>query len=138
MQAIRDYLQQHPGQLAATLDHNPRYIFFRQAHGEGPVGALGQPLTPYRSLAVDRKLLPSAALAFVATQMPLVDQQGEILRWTPYKGFALAQDAGSAIKGPARVDFFMGASRQAEVAASHLKHPGQLFFLVLKPEASNL
>jgi membrane-bound lytic murein transglycosylase A len=133
MPAIRTYLQQHPDKIAAILDHNPRYIFFRQAKGEGPVGSLGVPLTPYRSLAVDHSLLPSAALAFVATPLPQVDNQGEVVQWVPYKGFALAQDAGSAIKGPARADFFMGSGLQAEVGAGRLKHTGTLYFLVRKP-----
>ncbi len=138
MQAIRAYLQQHPEQLEKILDHNPRYVFFRRATGEGPVGSLGLPLTPYRSLAVDQKLLPSAALAFMVTRLPRVGPRGDIIEWAPYTGFALAQDAGSAIIGPARADFFMGAGLQAEVAASHLKCMGQLYFLVLKPESSEL
>lgn len=138
MQAIRSYLKRNPDQQAAILDHNPRYIFFRQAKGDGPVGALGQPLTPFRSLAVDHGLLPSAALAFMTTELPQVDDAGTIVQWAPYKGFALAQDAGSAIKGPARVDLFMGANIQAEVAASHLKHAGRLYFLVLKSGTAGL
>jgi membrane-bound lytic murein transglycosylase A len=132
MQAIRSYLQQHPDQLAEILDHNPRYIFFRKADG-GPRGSLGVPLTPMRSLAVDHGLFPSAALAFFSTQFPHVNEKGIIEHWESYNSFALAQDAGSAIKGPGRADLFVGAGRISEVAAGHLKHPGQLHFLVLKP-----
>ena len=132
MPAIRSYLQQHPDQLADILDHNPRYIFFKKADGD-PRGALGVPLTPMRSLAVDQGLFPSAALAFFSTRFPHVNDQGVIEHWESFSSFALAQDAGSAIKGPGRVDLFTGAGRKPETAAGHLKHPGRLHFLVLKP-----
>jgi membrane-bound lytic murein transglycosylase A len=132
MPAIRSYLQQHPDQLADILDHNPRYIFFKKADG-GPRGALGVPLTPMRSLAVDQGLFPSAALAFFSTPFPHVNDQGVIEHWASFSSFALAQDAGSAIKGPGRVDLFVGSGPKPEAAAGHLKHPGRLHFLVLKP-----
>jgi membrane-bound lytic murein transglycosylase A len=133
MQAIRAYLQQNPAQAQAVLDLNARYIFFRKAE-QGPVGSLCQLLTPMRSLAVDRALLPSAALAFISMPLPEVDPSGRIQSWKPYRGFALAQDAGSAITGPGRIDLFMGCGPQAETAASHLKHEGALYFLVLDPD----
>lgn len=132
MQAIRTYLRQHRDIADNIMNHNPRYIFFKTAR-DGPRGALGQPLTAMRSLALDRKVLPSSALAFISVPLPQVSYQGNIAGWKPYSGFALAQDAGSAIKGPGRIDLFMGSGLQAEVGAGHLKHPGALFFLVLKP-----
>ncbi|MEJ2660293.1 MAG: murein transglycosylase A [Desulfobacteraceae bacterium] len=136
MQAIRNYLRRHPREAQAILDQNPRYIFFKKAL-RGPLGALGQMLTPLRSLAVDRSMLPSAALAFIVVPMPQVNRSGTIEKWAPYHGFALAQDAGSAIKGPGRIDLFMGAGPRAAVAAGHLKHPGALYFLVLNPDAAS-
>ncbi len=132
MQAIRDYLRDNPGQAQSILDHNPRYVFFKKA-GQGPLGALGQVITPLRSLAVDRSILPSAALAYISLPLPQVGPSGNIDKWMPYRGFALAQDAGSAIKGPGRIDLFMGHGRKAETAAGHLKHSGDLYFLVLNP-----
>jgi membrane-bound lytic murein transglycosylase A len=134
MQAIRDYLVQHPDEALQIMNHNPRYIFFRKLPS-GPLGALGVPLTPRRSLAVDRGLFPSAAPAFISVPLPQVDDRGVIRQWTPFSGFVLAQDAGSAITGPGRADLFWGNGLQAEVAAGHLKHPGRLYFLILDPEA---
>ena len=136
MQAIRTYLRKHPREAQAIMDQNPRYIFFKKAR-EGPLGALGQMLTPLRSLAVDRSILPSAALAFIVVPMPQVAPSGTIEKWTPYHGFALAQDAGSAIKGPGRIDLFMGAGPRAAAAAGHLKHSGVLYFLVLNPDTTS-
>jgi membrane-bound lytic murein transglycosylase A len=89
-----------------------------------------------RSLAVDRQLFPPAALAFVSLPIPQIDAQGTIQQWVPYDGFALAQDAGSAITGPGRADLFWGTGLQAEVAAGHLRHAGALYFLVLDPTAN--
>ncbi len=134
MQAIRAYLQKNPATAQSILDHNARYIFFKKA-SEGPLGALGQLLTPMRSMAVDRRVMPSAALAFISLPLPVVDTSGRIQKWAPYSGFALAQDAGSAIVGPGRVDLFMGHGLKAETAASHLKNSGNLCFLVLNPQA---
>ena len=136
MQAIRAYLRQHPEMSRNIMDHNPRYIFFKTAQ-DGPLGSLGQPLTPMRSLAVDRSIMPSAALAFITTPVPKVNTHGIIERWESYNGFALAQDAGSAIKGPGRIDLFMGHGLKAEVGAGHLKHSGELYFLILKPTHSS-
>ncbi len=133
MDAIRNYLMQNRKVANDILDHNPRYIFFRQAEA-GPLGSLGEPLTPMRSAAVDRKIFPSAALAYISTPLPRVRPSGVIEEWAPHTGFVLAQDSGSAIQGPGRIDLFMGHGRQAEVGASHLKHTGDLYFLVLKPE----
>jgi len=135
MQAIRDYLKQHPEEVDPVLNHNPRYIFFHQIP-QGPMGALAVPLTPRRSIAVDRSIFPSAALAFISLPLPRVNEQGKITGWTPDAGFVLAQDTGSAIKGPGRVDLFWGHGLKAEVAAGHLKNNGQLYFLVLKSNNS--
>ncbi|MBR9980364.1 MAG: MltA domain-containing protein, partial [Desulfatitalea sp.] len=134
MQAIRRHLRQNPEQVRAVLDYNPRFIFFRTI-ANGPLGALGVPLTPMRSVAVDRRLFPLAALAFVELPIPKVDGQGNIDEWFEHRGFALAQDTGSAITGPGRADLFWGGGVVAEVAAGHLRHPGMLYFLVLTPES---
>jgi membrane-bound lytic murein transglycosylase A len=133
MQAIRRYLKENPAVADTILNHNPRYIFFRMAD-DGPLGATGQPLTPMRSIAVDRQVFPLGALAYIVTPLAKVTQGGEIERWERYSGFALAQDTGAAIKGPGRVDLFTGHGIQAETVAGHLKHSGELYFLVLKPD----
>lgn len=133
MQAIRAYLRKHPREKTAIMDHNPRYIFFREGSGP-PLGALGVPLTAMRSIAVDRRVIPLAALTFMTTDLADVDANGTITGWSPYNGFALTQDTGSAITGPGRVDLFWGHGLRAEVGAGHLKHSGQLYLLVLKTD----
>jgi len=136
MQAIRNYLRDHPDELHDIVNHNPRFVFFRLVD-QGPIGALGLPLTAQRSIAVDRTLFPLAALAFIDTDVPRIIEDNDqnagaiVTGEVHYSGFALAQDTGSAITGPGRADFFWGSGLQAEAAAGHMKYPGQLYFLVL-------
>ena len=135
LQAIRSYLKANPDEIEKTLNYNPSYVFFK-IEEDGPLGNLGQPLTPERSIATDYRLFPKASLAFIEAQKPIVDGNGEIERWVPLSRFVLNQDTGGAIRGPGRVDLFWGGGSYAEVAAGHLKHPGRLYFLVLEPGRS--
>ncbi len=135
MQAIRTYLTHHPKEVENILNYNPSYVFFK-LEKVGPIGYLGVPLTPGRSIAVDRRMFPLSALAFIETRQPLIDGSGNIHRWIDSSRFALSQDIGGAIKGPGRADLFWGNGPFAEIAAGHLKHSGNLYFLILKPESS--
>ena len=132
MQKIREYLHQHPEEIDAVLNHNPSYVFFT-IEPDGPLGNINVKLTPGRSIALDRRIFPPAALAFIQTEKPVVDSTGQIHNWQPFARFALNQDTGGAIRGPGRADLFWGNGPYAEIAAGHLKHTGELYFLVLKP-----
>ncbi len=133
MQKIREYLSRHPEEVETILNTNPSYIFFSKEK-EGPLGAMNVVLTPGRSLAVDKKLYPMSALAFIETQKPVADAGGNILNWSDCPRFVLNQDTGGAIKGRARADLFWGSGAYAEIAAGHLQHRGNLYLLVLKPD----
>lgn len=133
MQRIRRYFREHPEDKERMLHLDPSFVFFRIG-STGPLGNLGVEVTPGRSIATDRRLFPNGALAFIDTHKPLVTGQREIGQWAPLKRFVLNQDTGGAIKGPGRADLFWGSGAYAETAAGHLKHPGDLYFLVLKPE----
>jgi membrane-bound lytic murein transglycosylase A len=135
MARIRRYFQEHPEDTDRLLHQDPSYVFFRIGD-TGPLGNLGVEVTPGRSIATDRRLFPNGALAFIDTRKPLITGQREIGQWAPLKRFVLNQDTGGAIKGPGRADLFWGSGEYAETAAGHLKHPGDLYFLVLKPEAA--
>jgi membrane-bound lytic murein transglycosylase A len=133
MQKIKEYLQLHPEEINHVLSKNPSYVFF-EVGPEGPVGALSVKLTPGRSVATDRKIFPDAALMFIETQKPLIGLDKQITRWIDFSRFALNQDTGGAIRGPGRADLFWGNGEYAEIAAGHMQHPGNLYFLVLKPD----
>ncbi|MCK5205624.1 MAG: murein transglycosylase A, partial [Desulfobacterales bacterium] len=115
MQKIRSYLQAHPEEMAPVLNHNPSYVFFK-LESEGPLGYLNVLLTPGRSVALDRRLFPPAALAYIQTKKPVVNGVGQIDSWTDCRRFVLNQDTGGAIRGPGRADLFWGNGPYAEIA----------------------
>jgi membrane-bound lytic murein transglycosylase A len=129
MQSLRHYLRTHPEERRRILNHNPRYIFFRQVD-TGPIGSLGFTLIPGRSIAIDPRLFPPAALAFIETHKPMLNTAGDVLAWQPFSRFVFNHDTGSAITGPGRVDLFWGSGPIAEAAAGRMQHPGRLFFLL--------
>lgn len=129
MQAIRKYLSENPDKVDEVLNHNPSYVFFRRLAG-GPVGSINVPVTPGRSLALDARLFPKGALAFMCCEKPVLDGEGKIRRWEKFCRFVLNQDTGGAIKGAGRADLFWGSGPYAEMAAGHLKHEGELYILV--------
>ena len=128
---IKRYLKEHPDELQEILRYNESYVFFRVVDG-GPVGAIGEILTPGRSIATDPDLFPKGALAFMRTRKPILDKEGNVESWIPYSRFVVSQDVGGVIKGAGRVDLFCGSGREAEMLAGSLKERGELYFLVKK------
>jgi membrane-bound lytic murein transglycosylase A len=126
MQAIRGWLAQAgPDAAAALMARNPSYIFFRRLDlppEMGPVGSLGAPLTPMRSIAVDRTQLPLGLPVWVAGTDPLTA--------TPLRRLTVAQDTGGAIRGPARADLFTGWGTEAAERAGRMRDPAKLFLLM--------
>jgi membrane-bound lytic murein transglycosylase A len=118
-------------ELYEILSHNERYIFFRFVDGE-PIGSLGEPITPDRSIATDPDFFPEGALAFIRLRKPVFDATGNILQRISFSRFVLSQDKGSAIKGPARVDLFCGFGANAQTTAGSLKENGELYLLIKK------
>ncbi len=133
MQTIRKFLSEHPQMVDEVLNSNPSYIFFRVLGEEGALGSLNVPVTPGRSLALDSRLFPPGALAFISTQKPVTDESGKIVRWENLKRFVLNQDTGGAIRGAGRADLFWGSGSYAEIAAGHMKQEGDLYILIKRP-----
>jgi membrane-bound lytic murein transglycosylase A len=132
-QVIKRYLREHPEDLSEILGHNESFIFFREVK-EGPVGSLGEVLTAGRSIATDAAVFPRGALAFIRTQKPILDREGNVVSWAPFSRFVVSQDAGGMIKGAGRVDLFCGTGDEAEMLAGSLKERGELYFLVMKKD----
>jgi Membrane-bound lytic murein transglycosylase len=118
-------------ELYEILSYNERYVFFRFVDKE-PVGSLGQPVTPDRSIATDPDYFPQGALAFIRLRKPVFDAEGNIKERVLFSRFVLSQDKGSAIKGPGRVDLFCGFGANAQSTAGSLKEKGELYFLIKK------
>lgn len=124
MQGLRAWLAAHPDRVADVLARNRSFIFFREAAVEdpalGPVAAAKVPLTPGRSLAVDRLVHSFGAPVFVAAN--LADG-------TPWQRLMVAQDTGSAIVGAARGDIFTGSGDAAGEIAGPLQSRGRFILL---------
>ena len=131
MPAIRAWLAAHPEERDRVLRYNESYVFFRRMDGP-PVGSLGVPVVPGRSVATDPRLFPPGALGFLVTERPRATADGRI-EWVSLARLVLNQDSGGAIRGPGRVDVFWGRGAEAELAAGLMKQPGRLYFLVPKP-----
>ncbi len=113
---IRDWLKTNPDRLDEVLSKNPSYVFFelRDAQENGPTGALNVALTPRRSIAVDRNVIPLGAPVWLQTTLPNEAQ-------SPLNQLMLAQDTGGAIKGHVRADVFWGRGDEAERMAGLMK-----------------
>lgn len=116
---------------ARTQIPDPSYVFFRRiADGpEGPLGALGVPLTAGRSIAVDPRTTPLGYPVFLSTNAP-----GNAPGGTSGKVNRLmfAQDTGGAIRGAVRADFFWGFGADAGAMASTMKNAGRMWLLIPK------
>ena len=128
--AIRDWAQRNPKRVQQMLWSNPRVIFFVETplndERIGPRGAMGVPLTPGRSVAVDPSSVPYGTPLWLDTTEPLSN--------TPLQRLVMAQDTGSAIRGAVRADYFWGWGGDAEAQAGRMKQP--LRYWALWPRAA--
>ena len=120
--AIRAWIAAHPAAGKALMDENPSYVFFRELHGDGPIGAEGVVLTAGRSLAIDPAFLPLGVPVWLD-----LAQDGRVLR-----RLVVAQDTGGAIRGPVRGDLFWGFGAQAEAEAGRMRAEGAYYLLLPK------
>lgn len=118
MQTIRAWLSAHPDQAQVLMNENASYIFFRDIGPDGPLGAEGVPLTPLRSLAVDKDIWSYGVPFFLSTVEPRLNR------------VMVAQDTGGAIKGPVRGDVFWGYGDDAASHAGIMKSPGAYWVLL--------
>lgn len=133
MKAIREYLKSHPEEIERVLFYNESYVFFRVVE-QGPIGSTGVPVTAGRSIASDTRIFPKGGLAFIETEIPVTDVEGNVTGWEKISRFVVAQDAGGAIKGPGRVDIFFGTGKESGKLAGAMNREGRLFFLIKKRE----
>lgn len=127
LQSIRAWLTANPRKAVALMRENPSFVFFRELDGPGPLGAEGTPLTPGRSMAVDRRFLPLGTPLWLDIEDPR--EAGQRLR-----RLVVAQDVGGAIRGVVRGDLFWGAGKQAAAAAGAMRSQGRKWILL--PRAS--
>ena len=128
MQRIREWMAAHPEEAAKVRATNRSYVFFRitglSNDGE-PIGAQGVPLTPGRSIAVDR-LHAYGTPFFIEATLPIES----VKPVSPFRRLMIAQDTGSAIVGPARADLYWGAGDDAGRIAGRIRHLGRFVMLL--------
>jgi membrane-bound lytic murein transglycosylase A len=131
MQGIKAWARANAPRVDALLDTNPRFVFFREMPSaapdlagadQGPIGALGVPLTPQRSIAVDPASIPLGTPVFLQTTRPFTN--------TPMNRLVFAQDTGTAIKGGVRADYFWGLGDEAGDLAGKMKQTGRMWLLL--------
>lgn len=127
---VLDYFRQNPDALNVYIPRNNRFIFFRETAGAPPMGSINVPVTPERSIATDKSLMPPGALALIQTDMPVLDN-GQLVPERVNR-FVLDQDTGGAIRGAGRVDVFMGTGQVAGDRAGLINTPGYLYYLLLR------
>ncbi|HEY1943428.1 MAG TPA: MltA domain-containing protein [Roseiarcus sp.] len=114
----------------ALMQRNRSYVFFKLEEAFdpalGPTGGAGVPLTPLRSIAIDRSIWPYGTPFFIDAELPWRSAPP-----TAFRRLMIAQDTGSAILGAARADIFFGGGEAAGARAGAIRHAGH--FTVLLP-----
>lgn len=123
--ALRAYFDANPGDVDATLNADPSYVFFEEQPildpAAGPRGAANVPLTAMGSLAVDPAYHPYGAVIYV----------DGVFDGAPFQRALVAQDTGGAIRrGPLRGDVFMGSGPEAGRMAERMNAPARWWTLL--------
>jgi membrane-bound lytic murein transglycosylase A len=138
MQSIRDWMAKHPEAARELMWRNQSYIFFREIPASdpalGPPGAQQVPLTPLRSLAVDRSFWAFGTPIWLDADVPS-GPGGSPQR---LRRLFIAQDTGSAIRGRVRGDVFWGTGEKAASVAGLMKSPGAMVALLPNAVAARL
>lgn len=131
MDKLKAWLRANPVEAKRIMEMNRSYVFFRVAEelleASGPIGGAGLPLTPWRSIAVDRTIWAYGLPVWLEVELPR--EAGS----EAFRHLTIAEDTGSAILGPARADLYHGSGAQAGSRAGVLRHP--MRFVVLWPRA---
>jgi len=131
MQKIREWMEQNPEGANELRRQNKSYVFFREVQlsdKDEAVGAQGVPLTPGRSIAVDKALHVYGTPFFIEGELPIESDRSK----TPFRRLMIGQDTGSAIVGPARADLYFGAGAEAGKVSGRIRHNARFVILVPK------
>ncbi len=120
---IKKFLYENPSLVNKILNHNERYIFFdiaKESVKKSSIGSLGIGLTPYTSVAIDKKYYPLGIPLILHKVM-----DNKIIA-------VMSMDTGGAIIGKNRADLFTGRGAKAEKIAGELKKKLLIYVLVPK------
>ena len=132
MDKIREFMEANPDEGKDLRRKNRSFVFFQETplgtHDEC-IGAQGVPLTPGRSLAVDKRIHIYGTPVWIDAELPIESEKPE----TKFRHLLFAQDTGSAIVGPARADIYFGHGEEISHIAGRIKQNGQ--FVMLAPQS---
>ena len=132
MDKIREFMEANPDEGKDLRRKNRSFVFFQETplgtHDEC-IGAQGVPLTPGRSLAVDKRIHIYGTPIWIDAELPIESEKPE----TKFRHLLFAQDTGSAIVGPARADIYFGHGEEISHIAGRIKQNGQ--FVMLAPKS---
>lgn len=120
---IKNWLKNNPKEGQEIMNLNESYIFFRISPEDNTIGAQLVPLTPERSLAIDKDLLPYGYPIWLEVKSKKNNQN-------IYNKLLVTQDTGSAIKGAVRGDIFFGAGNENEKMAATMNNYGSYYIFL--------
>lgn len=132
---LKAWLRANPAEGRRIMGLNASYVFFRLANEltavSGPIGGAGLPLTPWRSIAVDRTIWAYGLPVWLEVDLPLATGT------EAFRKLTIAEDTGSAILGPARADLYHGSGPDAGSRAGVLRHPSRFVVLWPRPQPAD-
>lgn len=128
LQVLGDWLRADLERAREILWRNESFVFFRALDADSPIGVLGTALFEQRSLAVDPAYHALGLPIYVSA--PDMSHSGR----GGFHTLMVAQDVGSAIKGPERGDIYFGTGEAALAHAGITKHAVRFFVLLPKQD----
>jgi membrane-bound lytic murein transglycosylase A len=128
MERISQWMAKNPDQAKDVRGTNKSFVFFRITGlnvDTEPAGAQGVPLTPGRSIAVDRIHVYGTPF-FIEADLPIDGVRTK----DRFRRLMVSQDTGSAIIGPARADLYFGAGKEAGQVAGRIRQQGRFVMLL--------
>ena len=140
--AQKKFLNENPDKWAEIYSSCPSYVYFERTE-HPPWGSDAVPLTPHRSIALDRHIYKfKGLLTFVQSVKPAkvqhrhqgLDSLGacQPRSMQKFSRFFLHQDTGGAIRGKTRGDLYFGEDHYAACVAYNQYHRGHIYLLMLK------
>jgi membrane-bound lytic murein transglycosylase A len=128
MDRISQWMMKNSDQAKEVRGTNKSFVFFRITGlnvDTEPPGAQGVPLTPGRSIAVDRIHVYGTPF-FIDAELPIEGARTK----DRFRRLMVSQDTGSAIIGPARADLYFGAGKEAGTVAGRIRQQGRFVMLL--------
>jgi membrane-bound lytic murein transglycosylase A len=108
------------------IDVKDSIVFFEVEPRAAAIGTQEVALTPRRSLAVDRAVIPLSTPIWITTRIPA--RPGEPAG--PWQRLLIAQDTGGGILGTVRADIYFGDDAEAVALGSKVNTPGRMWLLL--------